>query len=445
MKRAAWILSGFLVLVLLIAGMSWIVVSRSEDPFYAYLEQRHAAGLPVSFAELDGPPPAESENGAPALDAAVKKLLREHGPSSSWKYSPFDVQFLLPEDAPWPDYFTDEQRAELARRVATFRPWSAERDAALAKPRLRLPPRMDLAGMPTDDVTLVLQNAQKIVAMQAAAESDAGERLAACRALLLMGRRAGDGPLVRRMVGMACISSGAHCLRHAASTGAIDPSAARVACDELLRGSSVDDVRRAIKCFAVDVIEQYRAVVEGRVPSASDHRSGWNWAEHKLDDLWSSIRDKPRRLEPESGMARSIVEICRGLDAAADADAATLTSQPATWRLAHGDVLRRFEMDQLLARTMRNARRTDAVARLARVGLAVVEHRGKHGDYPSSLDELKPAFPDGVPTDPFTDAPFVYEKTPTGARIATAGRAEGDPAVDATELRASGLVWELKR
>jgi hypothetical protein len=85
--------------------------------------------------------------------------------------------------------------------------------------------------------------------------------------------------------------------------------------------------------------------------------------------------------------------------------------------------------------------RTAAGARLARVALAVAAHR----DFPPSLDELRPMFPDGVPLDPFTDAPFIYEKTATGARVASLGRlSEDEPLADPT-LRERCLVWELKR
>jgi hypothetical protein len=89
--------------------------------------------------------------------------------------------------------------------------------------------------------------------------------------------------------------------------------------------------------------------------------------------------------------------------------------------------------------------RTDAASRLARVALAVAEVRAKTGDFPASLDELKPMLADGVPLDPYTDAPFVYGKTATGVRIASAGRLAEDPPLADSELRERCLVWELKR
>jgi hypothetical protein len=54
-------------------------------------------------------------------------------------------------------------------------------------------------------------------------------------------------------------------------------------------------------------------------------------------------------------------------------------------------------------------------------------------------------FADGVPLDPFTDAPFVYERTPAGLRIASFGRLADEDALDEETLRERCLVWDLKR
>jgi hypothetical protein len=444
-KRTLWILVAFVVALVVIGVIVKVVVSQQEDAFFAYLESRHEAGLPVSFADVEGPPPAESENGAPELDAAVKKVLNERGPSTSWKYTSFDVDFVMSDDVPWPDCLTAEQTAEVSRVVATFGPWTKERDAALAKPKLRLPMRLDADGMPTDEVPRLVMSAGRVIGMQASADADPADRLASCRAAFVLAQRGGEGTLVRRLSAMALSGSGVQCLRCAIESGAFEPSAARAACDEFLAGSCVDDVRVGMRTFAVEIIEQYKAIVEDRAVPLSERRTGLNWAEHKFERLWADVRNKPQQLEPTKGMARTIVDVCRGLDAVADADVKTLVSQPESWRLAHGDVLHLCQMDELVARVVRSARRADAQRRLARVALAVAEHRAKRGEFPASLDELKPVFADGVPLDPFTDAPFVYEKTSTGVRVASAGRGKDDPPIEGTSPRMMGLVWELKR
>jgi len=88
---------------------------------------------------------------------------------------------------------------------------------------------------------------------------------------------------------------------------------------------------------------------------------------------------------------------------------------------------------------------TEACRDLTRIGIRTAEACVVHADFPASLDDLKPMFPDGVPLDPFTDAPFVYEKTATDVRIASVGRLPEDKPLDDATLRKRCLVWELKR
>jgi hypothetical protein len=69
---------------------------------------------------------------------------------------------------------------------------------------------------------------------------------------------------------------------------------------------------------------------------------------------------------------------------------------------------------------------------LARVHLAVLEHRARIGSLPATLDELAPLFPAGVPVDPLTDEPFTYELHADGARLGPAAcAAYGTPGWDA--------------
>jgi hypothetical protein len=98
-----------------------------------------------------------------------------------------------------------------------------------------------------------------------------------------------------------------------------------------------------------------------------------------------------------------------------------------------------------LLRSAEMLAQTEAVCRLARIALAAAERRAKSGKLPASLDELKDAFPEGVPVDPFTDAPFVYEATETGVRISTSGHLPGESAPEGRRAPEAGFTWELKR
>ena len=49
-----------------------------------------------------------------------------------------------------------------------------------------------------------------------------------------------------------------------------------------------------------------------------------------------------------------------------------------------------------------------AQIRVARMGLAALAHRQRHGSWPEYPEELAPLFPDGVPVDPFTLEPCEF-------------------------------------
>ncbi len=77
--------------------------------------------------------------------------------------------------------------------------------------------------------------------------------------------------------------------------------------------------------------------------------------------------------------------------------------EPRSWqtsgRFDPGSKLREFE------RTIE----VEAQAALARTVLALGEHRAERGDVPGQLEALAPKFEQGLPVDPRTGAPFLYE------------------------------------
>jgi hypothetical protein len=80
---------------------------------------------------------------------------------------------------------------------------------------------------------------------------------------------------------------------------------------------------------------------------------------------------------------------------------------------------------------------------LARVVLALDAHRQETGSWPTRLSELARWFPDGIPADPRTDAPFEYVLTGTRARVQVASLSPSAPISPAT---ATGprLRWDLE-
>jgi hypothetical protein len=257
------------------------------------------------------------------------------------------------------------------------------------------------------------------------------DRIAAARDGMRIGRRLAANDAITHMVAIASYVAGLTTLRHDVEDGSVDPSTARAALGDLLAAewwSRMDDVLRQERAHT---IWSFRAMRDGRLkPSAEDKQN------------WPSQADMRNPAAASPFIAAC--DVCT--------KATKWSPLPyATWR-------RRFDalLDETGARS--NAFvgivpasvagrlcRADAQTRLARVALAVAEHRATRADFPASLDDLKPLFPDGVPLDPCTDAPFVYEKTVTGVRIASPGRLPEDPPLDDATLRERCLVWELKR
>jgi hypothetical protein len=77
-----------------------------------------------------------------------------------------------------------------------------------------------------------------------------------------------------------------------------------------------------------------------------------------------------------------------------------------------------------------NYTREVAVLRLARVALAVMEHRQRTGRWPAAL-------PPDLPVDPFSGKPFLYEGTATGVQIRAASPRPRE------ELADWGLAWDF--
>ena len=70
---------------------------------------------------------------------------------------------------------------------------------------------------------------------------------------------------------------------------------------------------------------------------------------------------------------------------------------------------------------MEEGEKTRAELLLTRVALGLAAYKAERRTYPARLDELAPAYLPDVPTDPFTDAPFVYARTADGYRLYSVG------------------------
>ncbi|NQT87516.1 hypothetical protein HQ560_12175, partial [bacterium] len=79
-----------------------------------------------------------------------------------------------------------------------------------------------------------------------------------------------------------------------------------------------------------------------------------------------------------------------------------------------------------LGRVYSTAQRYMATCDTARVALACLRHRAKHGRLPATLDALVPAFLDAVPPDPFTGKALLYRKDIRGFVVYAVGENKKD-------------------
>ena len=443
-RRALWLVAAA-VLVGVIAFVFW---PWSERAFYDYIEERKAAGLPTTRDEVRGPAPSAEENGAEDLRAAWAALEKDQGPTSSWKGSGFDESIDL-GDRTWPDGLSTEQRTDLAKTAERLRPGIDQLVRALDRPRLVFPVTFGANGWrDVEPQMMLVSDATRALQIQAAGNADPARRLAACRASLLLADRAEPSSWLEWVLAQWARTSGVSSLRDGVETGRLDARDARAACDGLLATSVLARYRAASRAEAVELLENYRALVEGRAVPSTAKLTPWKRIEHRVDMARRRFAGTacPLDMDFEPGIAHVIVALCRSRDAIGGvADLRTLATEDGLAAIDGTGLLRESGPKNGTVKLTQTALRNEAAVRLARVALAAAGFRATHGDFPVSIDDLRPMFPDGVPLDPFAEAPFVYERTATGVRIASTGRlADADP-VDQQRLRDQGLAWELKR
>lgn len=258
---------------------------------------------------------------------------------------------------------------------------------------------------------------RRALSAAAVGSSAASKRLAAIRALLVFGRK-DEPPKLPELIGDAdCLTRAVEVTRFGIEQGTLHPVEARAALDVHLAGSAIE-----------------------RLPGALAGERGY------VIDLYRTRRMIGLGPAPRLVAAKRVVDACEGMR-----DVALLRSKSPSIRDA--DWLREVRricaspgrQEPALPQAAEKLVRCDAATRLARIALAAAEFRTVHGDFPGSLAEVAPSFPDGAPVDPFTGRPFAYTVTATAVRIASAGCLQGEKALDEETLREQCLVWELKR
>ncbi len=440
MKKALWIFGVVLGLGVLVV-FAWFA-PPSPAPFHRYVAELRAAGQPTTFAELWGPMPPDSENGAIELRAALVECERIAGPARSWQVS--DIWALgRGDDGPWQLTVTPTQLRDIAAQLAPLDPVFDLLRRASRKPCLAVdPPAPTTSIHAIDPLIRDALDAAVLFEAQAVAGTSPEARLDAIECELALARMLQGSP-GRERIGVSMTHKALRGLIRTVESGTLEPKVARARLEPLLStGDVLGRLPGIARSHRVTHIEVFQSVLDGRTDPAylgvlmAHMKSEDGGVIEMIDDAihnqrWS-IRSPSERIK-----ACRITERVEVLDTSsyprvAEAMDAELAAVARGWvPLLAADALSRVAL---------SAARTDSALRLARIALAAAEHRETRGAWPSSLADLAWAFPDGLPLDRVTDAPFVYERLPDGGvRLASSSTPKQNDT-----LREFALEWRLK-
>jgi hypothetical protein len=405
-----------------VGSVAVLALRRSpDDRFREYVAAMRASNEPTTVEELCGRMPLDAENAAPEIAAALSWVDVTLGPEETW-----------PPGMTWRDPLGDA-RVPLERFVGQLSPFAVRVSAALDRPRCRFSsPEVALADqIPALDRlarTERLLRATTRFAHDPDAQVDASRSLARLAVLL--------EPItqVERDRTFLLMRDSVEDLRAAIESGTWDASSVRSRVDQVLAVQWLPRVSALATQLRIEVLRWHQQELD------ADANLG---PVDSIEKRWRAIRGRETWRESQRPTADSVVREAE--------DLREVVRGPTSSYLLHLAAMGRSvpspeSPDHYWVHRIGDPyAQVDAQTRLARIALAAAEHRATHGDFPASLDELRPMFPDGVPIDPYTDAPFVYGKIATGVRIASAGRLAEDAALDEVTLRERCLVWELRK
>jgi hypothetical protein len=430
--------------VALLGVAAWLLLrTPSEQPFWDYVAELKAAGEPTTFEEFLGPMPAEAENAAPEIEAALAELERSLGRENAWPNGVVTQNGLFESRRP---QLTEEDARALADFADSLGPLAQRVAAALQRPHCRFARASHPDGTPDFSG---LKRAEAVVALLRARASfarDPMECVEACRSLALMANLMESSAYDERVVAGGALRCCVVALREGLVERGWDAASARKRLDAPLSAAWLPRTSTAMRSAGAWLLGKYAALLEGRAPSDRERLGAATSAWVRLKRLGDHVVGNRVERVFESGHAKETVEECRLAKDASDLPVAPYPS----WRERYHDLVRRHGLfnrvephwecdiaDQFAC--------AEAAARLARVALALAERRQAGLSFPASLDELLPLFADGVPQDPYSDGHFLYERTSGGVRVWS--RTFLSPKAPATFDEAAGfaLAWELKR
>ncbi len=441
-SNVRWVTGLVVGLAALVGVATLLAMPYSRKPVDDYIAATKAAGKPVTVREVLGPDPTPETNGAADIASAGKWMDEHKGDPDTWKVvGPWTDR----TSGRWYDDLTDEQRGDLDAFFVDAKPFFDGVGAGLAKPRLRTPTAE--GGRDAPDI-MPRVRVVHLLAARALSATKPDDRLDAAELLAKLAARAECRIAIDELVSAMAMNDAATAVRLSLARCDVDAAAWRARLDGLFVEPWLPRFRDGVRRERARLLDFLRTADFGNPMVVSSPAQEKPWTSIVWDRIVARVNafragETTPEYSPED-LVRAVVSTERFETAstdsysrlAAEIDAVVAAAPKGSAAASVGSWLPRF------AATLA---KTDAACRLARIALAASVFHTKHGDFPALLDELRPTFPDGVPLDPFTDAPFVYEKTATGVRIASAGRLSSDEPLDDAALRERCLVWELKR
>jgi len=381
---------------------------RVNDAFDDYVAALRTRGEPITLPDLLGPDPPEAENAAGTIEAAFADIHATLDDDRAWRGTwPWDEKGVRSIGELPPDRLD-----ELKSWVAGLEPRIDRIEVALDRPRFRFPLTADADGSPDAKHHRMLAKLELCLIVAAAAETTPERFVERARTCLRLARRYEPRAMGEWTTAVAISRGIAKPLRTRLESPSFGAMTARERLDPWL-DSWLPAMRRAFHAEAMHVIAFHNAVM-------------------KSAPLAERTRTAPEEIE-ECRTALAIANAPTLSECRCRAAAATPASSDPD------------DLVLLFRQTIDAAYSYETVTRLARVALAISEFHARRGDFPATLDDLKPSFGGEVPVDPFTDAPFEYQTSISGAVVWSLGRRPEEPPIGDDALRDRCYLWELKR
>jgi hypothetical protein len=256
-RRLLWI--GAASVVVLVA---WAIWRNSAHVYHAYVRELRAAGEPVDYDGLVGPPVASDDDGGRDVEAA-EQWLKDN---VAWEQregvvGPWNSKC----DETWPESITPEQLADLSKFLAEIAPCRDAHRRAAAKRcvTFRAGPR-DEFGFPSSGPIRPVQEACRVLCTAAVGLPEESARVDAIATLLTLASRVECATYIDDAVAAGCARSADAEVRRALEHGRLDPAAARARLDALLLENWLGRAPAAMRGDRVFAIQAYQTVLDGK-------------------------------------------------------------------------------------------------------------------------------------------------------------------------------------